>query len=153
MRSSGPPRRCWVLTTCSARRATRGRCARCSTCSRSPSLPPPRRHRPVDLAPLHPLADRGPLVVELLPDAETELGLRPSVRPVEAERDERQPPLLDLAPQPLDLPAVEEELPTPDRVVAELARRRVGADVRADQEELVAEEARVGVLQVGAVLA
>src|SRR5262245_26564133 len=124
-----------------------------STCSGSPSLLPPRRQRPIDLAPLHPLADRGPLVVELLPAAETELGLRPSVRPVEAERDERQPPLLDLAPQPLDLPAVEEELPTPDRVVAELARRRVGADVRADQEELVAEEARVGVLQVGAVLA
>src|SRR5207247_4666324 len=38
-------------------------------------------------------------------------------------------------------------------VVTELARRPVGADVRAHQEELLAEEARVGTLQLRAVVA
>src|SRR5881397_1740306 len=122
--------------------------------SDAPSAPPPpARHRPVHLAPLHALPDRGALVVELLPLPQGELRLRPALRPVQAERDQRQPPLLNLATQPFELLAVHQQLPRAHRVVAELARRPVGADVRAHQEELLAEEAGVGVLQVRAVVA
>src|SRR5438045_3641457 len=91
--------------------------------------------------------------MELLPGAEPELGLRPSLQPVEPEGHERQPALLDAAAQPLDLAPVEEQLPVPLRVVAELARRRVRADVGADEEQLVTEETRIGVLQVRAPVA
>src|SRR5439155_1380678 len=98
-RSSVPP---------SARRSA-------SACGDRRSAPPapPRRHRAVDLPALHPLADRRALVVELLPDAESELRLRPPARPVEAQRHEGQAPLLDPAPQTLDLLAVQQQLPVP----------------------------------------
>src|SRR5262245_54369466 len=111
------------------------------------------RHRAVHFPALHALADRDPLVMELLPLPEPQLRLRPALRPVETERYQREPTLLDLAPQALQLPAVHQELPRPLRLVPELARRSVGADVGAHQEELLAEEASVGVLQVRAVVA
>src|SRR5207253_5664581 len=116
--------------------------------SRSALPAPPRRHRAVHLPSLHPLADRRPLVVELLPDPEAELGLRAATRPVEPQRHERQAALLDPPPEPFDLLLVQQQLPVPLRVVSELARRRVRADVCADEEELVTEEARVRILQV-----
>src|SRR5439155_853936 len=56
-------------------------------------------------------------------------------------------------PQTLDLLAVQQQLPVPLGVMPELARRGVRADVGADEEELVAEEARVRVLQVRAMVA
>src|SRR5439155_5994625 len=138
-RSSVPP---------SARRSA-------SACGDRRSAPPapPRRHRAVDLPALHPLADRRALVVELLPDAESQLRLRPPARPVEPQRHERQAPLLDPAPQALDLLAMQQQLAVPLRVVSELARRCIRADVCADEEELVAEEARVRILQVRPMIA
>src|SRR5439155_925326 len=114
---------------------------------------PSARHRSIDLAPLHALADRGALVVELLPLPQSQLRLRPALRPVEAERDQREAALLHPAAQALELLAVHQQLPRPHRVVAELARRPVGTDVRAHQEELVAEEAGIRVLQLRAVVA
>src|SRR5204862_6422930 len=88
---------------------------------RSAPAAPPRRHGAVDLPALHPLADRRALVVELLPDAESELCLRPPARPVEAQRHEGQATLLDPAPQTLDLLAVQQQLPVPLGVMPELA--------------------------------
>src|SRR3989454_3520515 len=121
-------------------------------CESRPALPP-ARHRPVHLAPLHARADRRAFVVELLPLPETQLRLRSALRPVQAERDQRQAALLHPAAQVLEFLAVHEQLPRAHRVVTELARRPVGADVRAHQEELLAEEARVGILQLRAVVA
>ena len=91
--------------------------------------------------------------MELLSLPEAQLRLRPALRPVQAQRHEREAPLLDPAAQAIQLPPVHQELPRPLRVVAELARGAVGTDVGAHQEELLAEEARVGVLQVHAVVA
>src|SRR5688572_17269975 len=93
---------------------------------RSPApAPATRRHRALDLAVLHALADGRPLVVQLLATAEPELGLRTALGPVEPQRHQRHAALLDLPAQALDLPAMQQQLPGPDRVVPELARRRV----------------------------
>src|SRR6266403_1605223 len=83
------------------------------------------RDRPVHLATLHALADRDALVVELLSLPEAQLRLRPALRPVQAQRHEREAPLLDPAAQAIQLPPVHQELPRPLRVVAELARGAV----------------------------
>src|SRR5262245_10000123 len=110
-------------------------------------------HGAVHVALLHPLADRLALVVQLLAASQAELGLGTTLHPVETERHQREPALLDLPAQLVELAAVQQELALTLRVVAELAGGAVRADVDAHQEELVAEEAGVGVLQVDAAVA
>src|SRR5262249_35565586 len=61
----------------------------------------------------------------------------------------REAALLDLRAQLVELAAMQEQLPMALGLVAELARRPVGADVRADEEQLLAEEAGIRILQVG----
>src|SRR5262249_29712697 len=113
-----------------------------------PPAPPPAPRPPAGPLPAPPPPPGpDPPVLELLSPPEPQLRLRPALRPVETKRDQRETTLLDLAPQALQLPAVHQELPRPLRLVAELARGAVGADVGAHQEELLAEEASVGVLQ------
>src|SRR5215468_723867 len=131
-------------------RASRNRSSRHPRRSAAPAT---RGHRAVHVALLHALADRLALVVQLLAASETQLRLGAPLHPVEPERHQRQAALLDLAAQLVELAPVQQQLPMTLRVVPELARRPVGADVYADQEELVAEEARVRVLQVDAPVA
>src|SRR5215204_6002886 len=99
-------------------------------------------------APIGPFADCFALVGRLLAARQTELHLAAALHPVEPERDQRVTALLDAARELVDFPPMEEQLPIALGLVPELARRRVGADVRADQEELVAEESGVGILQL-----
>src|SRR5215475_11687014 len=110
-------------------------------------------HGAVHVALLHALADRRALVVQLLAASQAELGLGATLHPVEPQRHQREPALLDLPAQLVELAAVQQELALTLRVMAELAGGAVRADVDAHQEELVAEEAGVGVLQVDAAVA
>ena len=63
--------------------------------------------------------------------------LRPATLEVEAERDEGQALLTDLAPQPGDLLLMKEELSVPLGVVIGVRPVAIGTDVAAEEPALV----------------
>src|SRR5262245_13915833 len=74
---------------------------------------PGRLHGPVDLPAALGELEILPLVAVLLAPGEAELDLGAAVLEVELRRHERETALPDLAGEPVDLAAVEEELPRP----------------------------------------
>src|SRR3954451_23558525 len=95
----------------------------------------PLGHRALDLAPRVALLDRAALVVQVLALRHRELDLGPRPVPVEARGHDRQALLRGRAEQPLDLAAVQQQLPRTLGVVV-LARRLVGRDVHVAQPYL-----------------
>src|SRR5438105_6668966 len=92
------------------------------------------------------------LVVLTLALAESNLELDPVALPVEAQRNQGQPLLLDGDPQADDLRLVQEQLSLAFRLVIGAVAPFVGADVDVDQERLAPTEADVSLAEVGAAL-
>src|SRR5579875_3621623 len=110
---------------------------------------------PLHLAHRVALLDRLALVVEVLAARERDLHLCPGARAGEVDpgRHEREPPLLGAADEPLDLPAVEQELARALGVVVGARRRPVGRDVDPVEPHLAVPDGGVGVLELGAAVA
>src|SRR5205814_7685601 len=106
-----------------------------------------RSRRLVHLATLVAFAERGALVVQLLAAPQAELDLGAAVLKVEPERNERQPALSDLAGQPANLLAVQQQLAVAVRLVVGIGAVAVGIDVAADQPTLTVADGRVRVLE------
>ena len=87
----------------------------------------------------------------LLPlgQAEFDLGKAPFGE-VDAERDEREPLLLCLAEELVDLLAVEEQFSSTERLVIHDVAMAVGADVAVVEKDLTVLHARIAILQVHA---
>src|SRR5690606_27872062 len=97
------------------------------------------------------LADLLALVALLLAAAEAQLDLRDAVFEVNLERQEGEARYRELSVEPLELPAVQEQLALSAHVVALIgAGLQVGSDVHLVQEELLAVECRVGPVEVRA---
>ena len=92
--------------------------------------------RPLHLALELALLDRLTLVADVLAARERDLHLRVAALEVEPRRDERQPLLLRLADQALDLAPVHEQLARALRLVVVARGRRVGRDVDVVQPHL-----------------
>src|SRR5512140_2509063 len=113
---------------------------------------PPGPGGALDVAPGVPLGDVVPLVVELLPAAQSDLELDPWPLEVELHRDDGQSPLLDLAEEVVDLLPLEEELADAQRVDDPHVAVRVGRDVHVLDERLVPAEGGEAVRDVDAPL-
>ena len=109
--------------------------------------------RALDLAPLIALAQRAALVGEILAPCERDLDLRVRTFEVHPGRHKREALLCGLPDEPLDLPAVHEELPWALGVVVLSRGRRVRRDVRVVEPDLPVAERGVGVLQLDPALA
>src|SRR5262249_8282292 len=125
-RESGPP--------CAPRGAVRS-----STLALAPCLQC-ALHLPLRVA----LHERAALVAHVLASGERELDLDAAVLEVEACPDERQAFLAHLPVQPVDLPAVEEELPGTRRIVVRPVALVVHRDLGAVQPRLAVANVRVG---------
>src|SRR5947209_17894423 len=112
------------------------------------ALAPVLAQRALDLAPLVAVAERAPLVGEVLAPGERDLELGVWPLEVDTRGDERQPLLRCLADQALDLAAVEQKLAGALRVVVLARGRRVGRDVHVVHPDLSVAERRVGVLEL-----
>src|SRR5688572_2158590 len=101
------------------------------------------RQLPLDLALGFPVRDVPALVVELLAAPEPQLQLRlASRRDVDLERDEGQALGLGLAQELVDLPAMEQQLPVPLRLMVGPVAAFPGRDVGADQPRLAPLDSR-----------
>ena len=76
---------------------------------------------------------------------EFDLGKAP-LGEIDAERDEREPLLLRLAEEPIDLLAVEEQFPSTERLVIHDVAVAVGTDVAVVEKDLAALHAGVTIL-------
>src|SRR5207247_1938953 len=90
---------------------------------------PPAPGRPVHLATMLSLQGGLALLELPLPPAQPDLQLGQAVREVHAERNEREASFLGLSDQSLDLFPVQQQLPSPDRVVAALLSLFIRGDV------------------------
>jgi hypothetical protein len=106
-------------------------------------------HRPLDFALGHFPLERFAFVVELFTAREAQLDLGAAVLEIELERYQGKAALLGLAREPFDLALMQQQLSGAGRLVIELIRPGVGADVGVDQERLAFLHARVAVGQVG----
>ena len=85
--------------------------------------------------------------MELLAARQAELDLGPAVLEIEAERNERQTALADLAAEPRDLPFMKEELPVPFGVVVGVRPMAVGIDMAPEEPALPVPDRRIAVLE------
>src|SRR5206468_2672103 len=90
---------------------------------------PPTPCRPVHLATMLSLQGGLALLELPLPPAQPDLQLGQAVREVHAERNEREASFLGLSDQSLDLVPVQQQLPSPDRVVAALLSLFIRGDM------------------------
>src|SRR5204863_4839322 len=100
-------------------------------------------HRALHLPVVLPLQRGLAFLVLSLAPAQAELDLRDAVGEVDAHRDEREPLLLLLADQPLDLSAMQQQLPRAQRIVAALLALLVRRDVHVLEPQLAALDASV----------
>src|SRR5205085_4871341 len=117
--------------------------ARCQIPARLPAGLELSDHLPPGLA----VGDRTPLVAQFLAAADRDLRLHAPVPEVEPGRDEREALLAYLAVQAVDLPAVEEQLPRPVRVVVGAVSLPVLRNVQPDEPRLAVPNLGVGLLQ------
>jgi hypothetical protein len=104
-------------------------------------------HRPFHFAAGFARLDGFPAVMLLLAfgQPEFDLGMAP-LGEIDAERDEREPLLLRLAEELIDLLAVEEQFPSTERLVIHDVAVAVGADVAVMEKDLTALHAGVTIL-------
>src|SRR5215510_1340177 len=103
---------------------------------------------PVHLAPDRTFAERRPLVVELLAARQADLDLGPASFEVQAQRNQGQPLLADLSPEPCDLSLVKEELPVALGIVVGVGAVAIGIDVASEEPTLSIPDGRIAILEV-----
>src|SRR5208282_1891906 len=124
-------------------------------CGIAPTRDRPRRslaiasfERALDFAIRSPAREHVALVVRVLAFGEPKLNLGASVLEVNFQRDDRVALLAHAAPQAIDLAPMHQQFSRASFLVAELARRRVSADVHALEKRLAVLDARVTVAQI-----
>src|SRR6266850_1934477 len=106
-------------------------------------------HRPFHFATGFARLDGFPAVMLLLAFGQPEFDLgKAPLREIDAERDEREPLLLRLAEELIDLLAVEEQFPSTERLVIHDVAVAVGTDVAVVEKDLAVLHAGVTILQV-----
>src|SRR5262245_7064776 len=100
-------------------------------------------HLPLDLS----LAQRRPLVVELLATGRADLELGATLLEVDPQRNQGQAALGDLASEAADLASVEQQFAITLGIVIGVGAMTVGADVAAEQPDLVVSHRRIRVLE------
>ena len=106
------------------------------------------RDGPLDLPVGVALLEGLSLVVGGLALGQTQFDFGLPLLEVNLKRDERQALFGDLAPDSVDLPTMEQQLPLPFRLVATVAGELVGGDVGADQKGLAAFDQSVRVFEI-----